>query len=284
MNYSAHYERLMERARTRRPPDGYIERHHVIPVCIGGINSVSNIVILSAEEHYVAHQLLVKIYPGVRGLLHAAIRMSKQCTGNKAYGWLRRALAKSMRGKKHSQETRAKMRAASPWKGQQRPPFTVEHRAKLSENRKTYFASEETKAKISRALKGRPKPPVSDETRKKISASRKGKTLSASTRAAMSNANKGRVFSETHRQNISLGRRGKQISADAKRRIGRSHAKLTLDDATRVRDQYAAGGVSQKKLAEIYGVTHATIWRIVSGAAYTYFEASEPYSRGTNAG
>src|SRR3990172_4276247 len=89
LNYFIHYERLIGRARNR-VLIGYRERHHVIPRCMGGTNALCNIVELTGEEHYLSHQLLVKMYPEVRGLANAAIRMAKQCTGNKPYGWLRR--------------------------------------------------------------------------------------------------------------------------------------------------------------------------------------------------
>lgn len=74
---------------------GYIEEHHVIPRCIGGSDDLTNLVDLTPEEHYVAHQLLVKMYPGNPRLLRAAIFMTAKRPGNKCYGWLRRRLAEA---------------------------------------------------------------------------------------------------------------------------------------------------------------------------------------------
>jgi len=79
---------------------------------------------MTPEEHYVAHQLLVKMHPGNDGLVSAAVYMacgtSKQSRNNKLYGWLRRRHAERQRanllGAKrapHTQETKAKMSAAS---------------------------------------------------------------------------------------------------------------------------------------------------------------------------
>lgn len=62
MNYVAQYLKLIERARNRIL-DGYKERHRVKPRCLGGDDVQENLVYLTPEEHYVAHQLLVKIYP-----------------------------------------------------------------------------------------------------------------------------------------------------------------------------------------------------------------------------
>ena len=95
MNYKNIYDRLIEKAKSRISPEGYIERHHIIPRCLGGTDSNENIVVLTPEEHYVAHQLLVKLYPDHSGLVYAA---NKMCIGhdkhgrknNKRYSWLKR--------------------------------------------------------------------------------------------------------------------------------------------------------------------------------------------------
>ena len=62
MNYEKHYNLLIERAKTR-VIKGYTEKHHIIPKCMGGTDDASNISILTPEEHYIAHLLLVKMYP-----------------------------------------------------------------------------------------------------------------------------------------------------------------------------------------------------------------------------
>lgn len=169
MNYAFHYELLMARARARTL-EGYRERHHVHPRCMGGGDDPENIVELTPEEHYVAHQLLVKMHPANRGLVHAAFYMAKQCSGNKAFGWLRRRKAEAMLGnkisvgRKRTPEERAKQSASS--KGRKRAPFSQEWRAKLSAARKGkptttgYKFSEESKAKMSAAKVGRPASPA----------------------------------------------------------------------------------------------------------------------------
>lgn len=93
MDYGKHYNLLIERAKTRQLL-AYKERHHVIPKCLGGNDDKSNLVNLTPEEHYVAHQLLVKMYPGNDKLVYAANKMtvSSKTTkrNNKRYGWLKR--------------------------------------------------------------------------------------------------------------------------------------------------------------------------------------------------
>ena len=70
-------------------------------------------------------------------------------------------------------ETRQKMSEAG--KGKTRPPFSEEHRRKLSEARKRRLpASEETRRKLSEAGK-RPRKPPSEEARLKISEAAKAR-------------------------------------------------------------------------------------------------------------
>jgi hypothetical protein len=52
---------------------GCVERHHIIPKCCGGTNCRSNLVFLTPTEHYIAHRLLVNIYPDTIGLLAAVM-------------------------------------------------------------------------------------------------------------------------------------------------------------------------------------------------------------------
>jgi len=89
MNYKTIYDKLIYRAQQRITIDEF-ENHHIIPRCMGGDNDPKNIVKLTLEEHYIAHQLLVKIYPNHKGLVYAAIMMCAGRKSNKLYGWLRR--------------------------------------------------------------------------------------------------------------------------------------------------------------------------------------------------
>lgn len=98
MDYLKHYNAIIERGQTRIKPDLYLESHHIIPRCLGGSDSPSNLVDLTPEEHYVAHQLLVKIYPNNSKLYHAANMMVANRATNKSYGWIRRGLSESMKG------------------------------------------------------------------------------------------------------------------------------------------------------------------------------------------
>jgi len=38
----------------------YVEKHHIIPKCMNGDNSINNIAVLTAREHFICHKLLIK--------------------------------------------------------------------------------------------------------------------------------------------------------------------------------------------------------------------------------
>ena len=61
--YTQWYYNIISNAKTRHL-SGYKERHHIIPKSLGGTNYKSNIVKLTAKEHFVCHHLLVKMVTG----------------------------------------------------------------------------------------------------------------------------------------------------------------------------------------------------------------------------
>lgn len=101
MNYAKIYQTLINKAK-QRTIEGYSESHHVVPRCMGGSDSPSNLVRLTPEEHFVAHLLLVKMYPSEPKLVYAANMMTVSSSNvkrsnNKSVGWLRRELARNLR-------------------------------------------------------------------------------------------------------------------------------------------------------------------------------------------
>lgn len=100
MNYLSIYNSIISRAvleKRRRKSEIYYEAHHIIPKCIGGTNNKDNLVLLTAREHFIAHQLLVKIYPLEYKLVFALRMMcastNKQIRNNKEYKWIRELVA-----------------------------------------------------------------------------------------------------------------------------------------------------------------------------------------------
>lgn len=206
MNYPLHYNKLIERAPKVRPADYFTEGHHIVPRCMGGTDA-DGIAYLTPEEHYIAHLLLVKIYPNEPKLVYAANAMTTYGrngwrVNNKVYGWLRKRHSKIVKefltGKPRSSKVKAKISATQ--KG--RPLNAAQLAAR--EARKGIPLKEETRRKISENNKGRkltpeqcaarkPRGPMSEKQRQAISAARKGQPSNR----------KGKSMSEEHRRKIS---------------------------------------------------------------------------------
>jgi hypothetical protein len=148
MQYDLIYNRLVSRAKSRILP-GYTEQHHILPRCIGGSDTADNIVFLTPEEHYLAHLLLIRLYPHEPKLVYAARMMTFQNSkvqrvNNKLYGWLKRKhaalVSKKFTGTKQSKEHIEKR--AQSLRGRKRPKRTFSYthspevREKMSVKRK----------------------------------------------------------------------------------------------------------------------------------------------------
>ena len=208
MTYQKIYDSLIARARARKL-EGYCEKHHVIPRCMGGDNSKYNLVKLTAEEHFIAHQLLAKLHPDVEGLIVAIVLLSRLGTTsihNKSYGWIKRRISAAKTGKKHSEATKKlisekKKGTPSPNKGKP--------------------VSQEQKRKISVANTGKRSPnkgkPMSQEQKDKLALANIGKTQSDATKAKRSKAMKGKIFgppTQETRDKIAATLRGRKISPE----------------------------------------------------------------------
>ena len=62
MNYTKIYNLIIEKRKVVIPT-GYVEEHHIIPRSLGGSDDKSNLVKLTAKEHFICHLLLTKMYP-----------------------------------------------------------------------------------------------------------------------------------------------------------------------------------------------------------------------------
>jgi hypothetical protein len=177
MDYQKHYDRLVDRAKSRIL-DGYSETHHVIPRCIGGGDDPGNLVALTKKEHMIAHQLLVKIYPEHIGISFGALMMSTRVS-DKRYEWLRRDFAKKIT-----------IVDRTGWKTTEKR--SEEHKRKIAESVRKAWANPEIRKKQVEAMRS-VKRTISDEQRAKLSLARKGKKLS-----------------EEHKKKISLSNSGKK--------------------------------------------------------------------------
>ena len=104
MNYLKIYNDIVGRGKNR-VLEGYKERHHIVPRCLGGTDDESNLVELTPEEHFVAHQLLVKLHPTNSKLIFATNMLTVSSgnvkRNNKMYGWLKRKFSENTSGDNH---------------------------------------------------------------------------------------------------------------------------------------------------------------------------------------
>lgn len=236
-----------------RKVEGYTETHHVTPRCMGGDNSKTNLVELYPEEHYTAHQLLVKIYPKNYSLVYAAIAMSMSNTfvkriNNKLYGWLRRRFSDSQKGDKN-------------------------HRYGKKPHNFGIHLSQEKKDHLSRINMGKKLP---QSTKDKMSLRMmgnthgKGHSPSLENRKKASERNKGNIYAkgiihtEEYRKNMSLRVRG----------ANHHNAKLTENDIIEIRLSNIYG-VSNKDIKSKYNLTACTFHDITHWRSWRHVHFPE---------
>lgn len=172
MDYHKHYSLLICRAKNR-VIEGYTETHHIVPRCMGGDDSSTNLVKLTPEEHYLAHLLLCKCHPGNKKLLFAARMMTVDsgtaARSNKQYGWLRRAISESMKGEGNHMFGRImsdERKKLSSHPGESNPFFGKNHTA---ESKSLISVKNKGKPGLHGPLNGMYERTHSAETKKKIS-------------------------------------------------------------------------------------------------------------------
>lgn len=168
--------------------EGYHERHHIKPRCLGGTNDEENLIDLYAGEHYEAHKLLAQENPHNQALNYAWAMMAT-CVGSfsnkrdykpsaedyeKAKKIYTDGLSARLKGVEFTEEHKEKISQAL--KGRK---FSDSHRENLSKNHADYSGekhpmfgkhhSEESRRNMSAGQQNR-----SDEWRRKQSESHKG--------------------------------------------------------------------------------------------------------------
>ena len=228
--YTKCYIEIIERSR-KRIIVGYTERHHIIPKCLfnradnlsnGKVDDISNIVTLTAREHFICHRLLTKMLdkndPDRRKLFYAvsSFKMTKngeRILSSHQYQKVKEALSVASRCRMVSLETREKLSKAAKkftqrleWKERQRT-------AQQSSPRR----SDETRSNMSKASNGKPKSAshamniskgmqsyLSDPEIRKKRSEQSSKILNDPIiRKKISDALRGRTLSQEHRDLIS---------------------------------------------------------------------------------
>lgn len=207
LNYQKIYDSLVAKCKPRglnkKALEGYFEKHHIVPKCLGGTDEDTNFVLFTPREHVIAHRLLWKSNPENYSLMWAYARTVNSHKGiltSREVEYAKIAKSKVMSERIVSEETREKIRQTltghkrteeSIEKGRQKQigqKRSEETKANLKEARKKLLDSgwtvpEEARKKIGDFFRGRP---ISDEHRKKLSEVNKGKIMPAHVLAATS--------------------------------------------------------------------------------------------------
>lgn len=79
MDYQRIYREFIADRKSKPKPEGYTERHHILPRSLGGGDESANLIYLSARDHYFAHCCLAKIHGGkMWSALFAVAAMAKK--------------------------------------------------------------------------------------------------------------------------------------------------------------------------------------------------------------
>jgi hypothetical protein len=149
--------------------NGYFEKHHIVPKCLGGSNDSNNLVKMTARQHFIAHLILSKIFKGNYEIKmnHAVWNMVNRDSGvrtnSRTYEILRTKISKILSAKFTG--------ANNPMFGKS---FTGKHRNAISKKLKGKLKPKGFAEKMSLRVSGSGNPMYNKpKTKNQIEASRK---------------------------------------------------------------------------------------------------------------
>lgn len=219
--YFRWYNQIVKNAQNR-VTEGYTERHHIHPRSLGGTDDNSNLVELTAREHFICHWLLTKMTTGEDHykMLNALRMMRAEKSGqqryetaitSRVYENIKQEYAhlqsikvsgknNPMYGDKFYRSEDGKQRQRDAIIGDNNGAKQESARRKISQSKlgkKRATFSEEWKAKMSASKLGennnRFGVEVSEDTRRKIGDKIRGRKQTDEEKARRAEANKGKV-------------------------------------------------------------------------------------------
>lgn len=187
MNYENIYIELVNSRKLlnrRKSKEQYFEIHHILPTSLGGTNDKSNLVLLTAREHFIAHLLLTKFKTGKdrSKMIYALWRLTngqsssrKPTYSSRQYEQARHIFIQMKKEQVYSPELKAKFAL-----------IQKDRWSKISIEDKKIFGDKVSKSKagIESSLKGKTyeeiykeNPSKRNERIEKVSKKLKGKTL-----------------------------------------------------------------------------------------------------------
>ena len=152
---------------------GYTENHHIVPKSMGGSKELSNMIKLSAREHFIAHWMLWKAYQN-KEMTFAFWSMKMNPKGKRSFKLTSKtySILKEQHSKLQSERNKI-----------DNPMFKQTAKDKLRKLKTGIKASKQTKLKMSIKRKGIKK---SEETKLKMALSSKGKPKSEEHKKSLS--------------------------------------------------------------------------------------------------
>jgi hypothetical protein len=117
--YTIWYYSIVTNAQSRiLPKDTYVEKHHIVPRSLGGQENKTNLVKLTAREHFVCHLLLTKMVTGPnRYRMLSAVTKFQQARKYQhraltswEYKKLRECAIEARTGQKHTDQAKQKIK------------------------------------------------------------------------------------------------------------------------------------------------------------------------------
>jgi hypothetical protein len=199
MNYQRIYDQIIDRARDREL-DCYREKHHITPKCLGGSDSKSNLVELTAREHFICHWLLSRLYPEEPKLSYAFWMMSTSKRPNRY-----RPSSRTYEEAKQLQSTLRSLQLLGHITSE-------ETKEKISKSNRGKKRTEEECKRISDSLKGKPGTwngkTHSEESKQKMREKKLGTRASDETKKRMSESRKGQTRTEEQKKAYSIAMTG----------------------------------------------------------------------------
>jgi hypothetical protein len=194
MNYLKIYTQIVDNAlnsNRKKKCNVYYELHHIIPLCMNGVNKKHNKVLLTAREHFICHKILFILHPtnkklalAYHSMAYTNTKFRKLKLSSRDFERVRIACSFATSGKNNprygaivSEETRKKIGAKSglhpSWNKGKKHSEETKNKMRIKGRGLGIPKSQQMKDKLSATQKIKPNNPGNGEimiTRKPISA------------------------------------------------------------------------------------------------------------------
>lgn len=190
MNYERIYYQIIDRAKTRKLQE-YSEKHHILPKCMGGSDEITNIVSLTAREHFICHWLLHEMYNDEKLTLAFSMmcnvsndRQSRYIPSSRIVEYSRIEMSKIKKKFRHTEDAKQKIGESS--RNRKYEHRTEEQKMAQSNKMKGRKISEDARLKMIGRVPWNKGMPMSDETKQKL----KGRIRTDETKLKISKSRK----------------------------------------------------------------------------------------------